>query len=495
VGARASLARTVALAGGVLLAMLVVTGLASAAPSTGGDDRGVALGVDTLPSPSPEILQTAPPLPSPIAHPGDASTNTCVECHEKISSGQKVITDAWRESVHGKEGIGCADCHGGDPRSDSIGTAMSKTAGFVGAPGRSETVGLCGSCHSDPDRMRKFGLATDQYAKYYTSVHGQQLLVAKDTRVAICIDCHGSHGIKKASDPTADVYPLNVPKLCSSCHSDAQKMQPYGIPTNQYEIYSKSVHGVALLKNQDVRAPSCASCHGSHSAKPPRASEVVDVCGKCHTATQELYQQSRHSEVQAVGPKCWTCHGTHDVSEPSEQLFLHQGADPDYKCETCHDPTTKKLKLDFDRFTNADDRRCDTCHHSNSDIYAQVQAIAGALGSATKAYDLAEAKIGEAAAIGMIVSDADVAAQEAKTELIKARASVHTTKLTTISDLSGAATKKAADAQAVADRKLDESLFRREAMVVIIGIILVNVLLLIALRRVLHRRPPDPGVL
>ncbi len=485
----------------VAIGAIVVASLALAASVAGASVPVPSTGdvrlpeVSALPSPTPEPLVSAPPLPSPITHPGDASTNSCLDCHEAISSGQKVITDAWRESAHGKADIGCADCHGGDPRSDSISVAMSESNGFVGVPSRSETVALCGSCHSDPERMRPFGLNTDQYSKYYTSVHGQRLLTAKDTRVAICIDCHGSHDIKKASDPTAPVYPFNIPKLCASCHADAQKMQPYGIPTDQFEVYSKSVHGVALLSNQDIRAPSCVSCHGSHSAKPPRASEVVEVCGKCHTATQELYQQSRHAEVQAVGPKCWTCHGTHDVSQPSEELFLHDGPVPDYTCTTCHDLATKQLRLDFERFTKPEDRRCDTCHHSNSDIYAQVTAIDGVLTDASHAFDTAEQRIKDAAAIGMIVSDADVAVTEAKTELIKARASVHTTKLPTISELSAEAKKKADAATSVAQSKLDESLFRRQAMVVVIAIIVVNILLLVALRRVLHRRPPDGGVL
>ena len=217
---------------------------------------------------------------------------------------------------------------------------MSKDAGFIGKPDRAMTVGVCGTCHSDVEKMRQYQLPTDQLAKYQTSVHGQRLATG-DTRVAICTDCHGVHDIKKASDPTAAVYPLNVPKLCSSCHSDATLMAPYGIPTDQFEIYQNSVHGKALLVNQDVRAPTCASCHGSHDAKPPGSSEVVGVCGKCHTATQALYEQSKHARLE-VGPKCWTCHGTHDVVKPDETRFFHPSP-PDIDCTTCHNPGDRTL--------------------------------------------------------------------------------------------------------------------------------------------------------
>jgi hypothetical protein len=439
-------------------------------------------------SPTPSVpLATMPPLPSPIAHPGDGSSTGCVDCHAKIDPKQAQISDLWGASAHAKEGIGCADCHGGDPTADELTVGMATSAGFLGVPSRSQTVGICGGCHSSAERMRPYGLNTDQYSKYYSSVHGQQLLTERDSRVAICIDCHGSHDVKKVSDSTAKVYPLNIPSLCASCHADAARMQPYGIPTDQFEVYKGSVHGQALLVDQDLRAPSCVSCHGSHSAKPPRSDEVVAVCGKCHTATQALYEQSVHSRVEAVGPKCWTCHGTHDVSLTNERLLLHEGDVPDYVCATCHSPVDQSLRLEFQRFDNPADRRCDTCHHPSSLIYSQVDAIATALGGAAHAYDGAEGRISEAAGLGMITADAEVAATEARTALIQARASVHTTKLPVISKLTDETVAKAAAAEGLAQAKLDESLFRREAMVVVIAIILVNILMLVGIRRRLER--------
>ena len=443
------------------------------------------------PSPSPSLIP-GPPAPTPISHPPEGETNQCFECHRAVNRRQETIATAWQESIHGKGGVTCADCHGGDPTSDRMGVSMDRTKGFIGTPSREQTVGICGSCHSDPERMRKYSLPTDQFAKYWTSVHGQRLAAASDTQVAICIDCHGSHDIKKASDPTAAVYPPNVPKLCASCHADAAKMEPYGIPTNQYEIYAKSVHGVALLDNADVRAPSCTSCHGSHAAKPPRDTEVVEVCGKCHTATQALFEESRHAELSTAAPKCWTCHGTHDVAQPSQKLFFHD-VPPDYQCVTCHDLENRSLRIELDRFKAEADRRCDTCHHPDSDIYAQVEAIAGALSGAQGAFDSADARIHEAAGVGMIVEDADVTLSEAKTSLIRAQAAVHTTKLTIIAGTATEAKTKAESAEAIAQVRLDESLFRREAMVVVVAVIVLNVMALFLVRRRVERGGlPDP---
>jgi hypothetical protein len=482
--------RLALLAGPVVFAGLLVLFLAAAAsaeaPAQGPGQLSWALNVPQATATPDVPLESAPPLPTPIAHPGDANSTGCVDCHSKVDKKQAAITEDWTASVHAKEGVGCADCHGGDPRSDEITVGMAERNGFLGVPGRDQTVGLCGGCHANAERMRSYQVATDQYAKYFSSVHGQRLLTAKDTRVAICVDCHGSHGIKPASDPTADVYPLNVPKLCASCHADATKMQPYGIPTDQFDIYKLSVHGKQLLEEQDLRAPTCASCHGSHAAKPPRSDEVVDVCGKCHTATQALYEESAHSRVPAVGPKCWTCHGTHDVSQPDESLFVHKGGVPDYLCATCHSPVDQSLRLEIDRFEDPADRRCDTCHHSRSQILSQVVAIASAIGGAKDSYETALSRIEEAAGLGMIVADAEVAAAEAKTGLIRARAAVHTTKLATISALTEETVTKAKAAEDIANAKLSESDFRRQAMIVVIAIIIGNVLVLMAIRRRLH---------
>ena len=436
----------------------------------------------STPAPPTPIPATAPPIPSPIAHKADGTKNSCYDCHSAVNDKQAGIAADWLASAHAAVGVSCADCHGGDPTSDQITVAMDPANGFVGVPSRLQTVGLCGSCHSDPNRMKAYSLDTDQYAKYWTSVHGQELLTKGDERVAICTDCHGVHDVKKTSDPTSPVFPLNVPALCSSCHSDAARMAPYGIPTNQYAIYSQSVHGVALLDNKDTRAPSCVSCHGSHDAQPPTSATVVQVCGQCHTATQKLYEESVHSQLPAAVPQCWTCHGWHDVQQPSSDRFFHPTT-PNYTCVTCHDLQTHKLRLEVATFQNDADRRCDTCHHPDSDIYAQALGISYAVKGAEAAYNLADTEIQEAARLGMITSDADLALAGAKTSLIQAQAAVHTTKLATVAQLSDDATAKAQQALALATSKIDESNFRRQAMVVVLALIALCIVTLVLVKR------------
>ena len=133
------------------------------------------------------------------------------------------------------------------------------------------------------------------------------------------------------------------------------------------------------------------------------------------------------------------------------------------------------------------DRRCDTCHHPESEIYAQVKGISGAVGSAEAAYDQAAARIEEAGQLGMITDDAELGLAQAKTSLIQAQAAVHTTRLTVVANLASDARAKAEDALAMATAKVDESVFRREAMVIVLGFIFVSVVFLVLLKRNLDR--------
>jgi len=209
------------------------------------------------------------PLPTPIAYPQAEGVNTCLDCHLTLEDEKHVeITTRWQRSIHAERDVSCADCHGGDPSATTVDEAMSPEAGYIGAPAKADIPALCASCHADVTQMRQYDLPTDQYAKYKESIHGLQL-AAGDTNVATCYDCHGGHQVLKANDPASTVYAANVPQMCADCHADRELMAPYDIPTNQFDLYKQSVHGHALLDNQDFRAPNCATCHGTHGAAPP----------------------------------------------------------------------------------------------------------------------------------------------------------------------------------------------------------------------------------
>ena len=114
-----------------------------------------------------------------------ATADTCVECHAELEDELLAPVHLIDQDAHSRQGLSCADCHGGDPDSDDPDISMDWDAGFVGVPERDEIPALCGRCHSDATFIRQYnpGLRIDQEALYATSYHGQ-LLMEGDDKVA-----------------------------------------------------------------------------------------------------------------------------------------------------------------------------------------------------------------------------------------------------------------------------------------------------------------------
>jgi predicted CXXCH cytochrome family protein len=115
-------------------------------------------------------------------------------------------------------------------------------------------------------------------------------------------------------------------------------MKAYNIPTDQYDKFARSVHGVALLEKQDGAAPACNSCHGNHGATPPGVVSISNVCGTCHTLNAELFSGSPHKKAfdERQLPECATCHGNHEIIRATNSLL---GASSEAVCSRCHGPS------------------------------------------------------------------------------------------------------------------------------------------------------------
>ena len=249
--------------------------------------------------------------------------DNCAKCHADIDTDNAKIVEAYKADLHYAKGFTCAACHGGDASIEDE-EAMDPEKGFVGAPAHADIPGMCGKCHSDPNFMRHYNPAIriDQEELYYTSHHGKRLKNG-DQKVATCISCHGVHGILPVKNGNSPVYKTNIPLTCKKCHGNEKYMAGYGIPTNQFEEYSQSVHGVALLEKQTAGAPACNDCHGNHGAAPPGVNDVANVCVTCHAFNGELFQQSPHKDAFAAAnlSQCAACHNHHKVMHPTDQLL------------------------------------------------------------------------------------------------------------------------------------------------------------------------------
>jgi len=151
------------------------------------------------------------------------------------------------------------------------------------------------------------------------------------------------------------------------------------LPIDQYALWSISVHGEALLKKEDLSAPTCNDCHGNHGAVPPGLESIAYVCGQCHNREASLFRASskhegfqRHNELlQEMGPgncdvchevpetldllptissfsECATCHSNHGVVRPTLAMLSPLPATP---CAFCHEDSGSGSEESLEHFS------------------------------------------------------------------------------------------------------------------------------------------------
>ncbi len=387
--------------------------------------------------------------------PGD----TCATCH--LVLGVDKLTkpaENYKDDIHAVKGFGCVACHGGD--ATKMGPeAMDKSKGFLGKPTPAQVIEVCGRCHSDARFMRQYNpsLRVDQVAEYYTSVHGRRLKEQNDENVATCASCHKPHSIRPPTDARSSVHPLHVADTCGGCHANAEYMAPYKIPTDQVAKYKKSVHYQLMTVKGDLSAPTCNDCHGNHGAAPPGISWVGNVCGQCHPVNADLFNKSRHAQVfvQMGTPGCATCHSNHEIVPTSDAML---GIGGNAICSTCHTPTDNGGKT--------------------------AVAMRESIDQLRTAYERANGLLTTAEHDGMEVSQPLFELNEAKTALIKARASIHGFNLDGVKAQVKPGLEISEKSRARGLRALDELQFRRKGLAVSVLIIVALIVgLVMKIRR------------
>ena len=391
----------------------------------------------------------------------------CVACHTDLEGrfGDPVKA-LQKDDVHGQHGLSCANCHGGDPAQESRKAAMDPAKGFIASPKRQDIPRFCGKCHSDAAFMKRFDPAerTDQESEYSTSVHGKRLQQG-DQKVAVCTSCHGFHGVKAIKNSTSPVYPLHVAETCGSCHANAGYMQSYGIPTDQLAKWQASVHGEAMLKKQDLSAPTCNDCHGNHGASPPSVASVANVCGTCHVRQSELFQKSPHAKpFQALGNgACVQCHSNHQVRHPDDEM-LGVG-----KQSVCVD-----------------------CHFEGTSSYKAAAAMSGRIGELAVQIRGAEQVLQQAANDGMEVSRSQFDLREAASKLVDARVVIHSFAPAQVDAAVKPGLEVAAKAHQSGLLALADFQFRRKGLAVSLLFIAIAVAaIFLKLRQIERRQTPN----
>jgi hypothetical protein len=372
----------------------------------------VLLGLAVLAAGGPSLA--AEPRPGSKLPPDD---NACEQCHTEADLWEKdrlrlyISKDQLAEDVHWREGVNCSDCHGGDPgvfdpaalhasgdgfrkladvknacsdchedQAAELAKDVHARAGARDARGRGTPLD-CAKCHSDvahglfpvqdsrsavylDHQVRTCGECHPQDQDTYTdTVHGQGLYRSGLLVVAVCADCHGTHGIYYAADPRSSLHPTNVADTCGTCHAFIEQRLLASVHGRGAGPGQRSeVHEPGILT---VRKPACTSCHQGHHLLHPESQtfhfRLVNRCGNCHPDHSGRYAMSMHGVLTRMGyapaANCGDCHGSHDilpVDDPRSQLA--PGENRLETCKKCHVYATLNFTT-FDPHANYKDRR------------------------------------------------------------------------------------------------------------------------------------------
>jgi hypothetical protein len=272
----------------------------------------------------------------PLQQGGDNSS--CLACHGNPSltyefpSGDVwplyVAEDLFGGSVHGRQGLACTACH-----TDIEGYPHPSLTASSSRAYQLEHYTTCRQCHDDV------------YMMSLDSVHAREL-AAGNRNAPVCSDCHGAHYATPPDQPRT-----NIPQTCSKCHAAI------------HDEYLNSVHGQALIDENNRDVPTCIDCHGVHNQEDPRTTQFrlhsPELCATCHadellmsrydisTNVFDTYVADFHGttvtlferqspDLPTNKPVCYDCHGVHTmkrVDDPESQVFRENLLET---CRKCH---------------------------------------------------------------------------------------------------------------------------------------------------------------
>jgi hydroxylamine dehydrogenase len=232
----------------------------------------------------------------------------CIECHQPRSPK---MVDAWRNSRHGQEGVGCVDCHSKDHSS------IFFRKGRVSAA-------TCAKCHQK--EVTEFGrslhasaverLVSDPKFKKLSPVMREQGCMAchqigkvfSDGSKGRCNSCHSGHSFS--------VQEALRPESCGSCHA--------GPDHPQMESWLASKHGqLHAAEETRSQAPTCVTCHmprGNHDTgfgltlghvSTGAVMEGEDAPVKMRSIGKEEFKVNRRNMVET----CLPCHSSRFANE------------------------------------------------------------------------------------------------------------------------------------------------------------------------------------
>lgn len=270
--------------------------------------------------------------------PADDEPDACLACHSDeglsmtLPSGEAlslyIDAQTLERSVHEQLGISCDSCH------TTITEYPHQELEYTSRRELSRNLYLaCRTCHSV------------NYDRTLDSMHAE-VAEAGQLDAPVCTDCHGTHDIRPPNQPRA-----LVSQTCGQCHTEISS------------AYIQSVHGTALITEDNPDVPVCTDCHGVHDISDPRTAqfriESPELCAGCHADSElmskyrlsadvyNLYSLSWHgvdvSVYKSNWPSIWhesavctDCHGIHDIRQTGDPASMVNPASLLATCRQCH---------------------------------------------------------------------------------------------------------------------------------------------------------------
>lgn len=208
----------------------------------------------------------------------------------------------------------------------------------IGIPGKTG----CLVCHGDSK-------LTQLKSKKSLYISESEMLASVHKDVP-CTKCHTDFDSAAASQSHQGLKtdPRKVAGLsCKNCHEHSA----------QLKVYNKSAHGRLALSG-NVKAPTCADCHGSHNIQSFKKNKVYkadfrmqanQVCGKCHQKYYDSYDDYYHGRAYKMkaedAPTCWDCHGTHEITAAKNPESKVAKANLPKTCGKCHPDSRTNFAL------------------------------------------------------------------------------------------------------------------------------------------------------
>ena len=189
---------------------------------------------------------------------------------------------------------------------------------FVHTPVRAQQ---CTDCHS-PHAASHGKMLSEEPSRICASCHGEmQPAQAKSTHAPVakseCTACHDPHGSSAKNNLVRDGR-----DLCAGCHK---------------QLVDRTVS--AKVKHRPLEQGGCTTCHqphGSGTATKLLASEVPDLCARCHKLDQPVFVK-QHGGYPVSKARCTSCHDPHGSN--ARGMLYDQVHPPvaNGMCARCHE--------------------------------------------------------------------------------------------------------------------------------------------------------------